>query len=214
MTEGHSLAGDGDRTPLPFAAKIAIAKDGIHVVAPARDRNLATIGWMRIDFDRLKETLAAWSALHDEALADPGVNVRRGDRLRARKLAGGHGRPRHASARGGLLRAERWTYRFLFLSLLRHLSDLPNVTTGAMYSRHLTAPELIESRLGELELLHAVPAEIQALLDDPTTYEQLVDMTGFIAQAALQNVAGNPHRRFMWAWFPESLPGAEGPREV
>ncbi|MEU0740092.1 hypothetical protein [Streptomyces sp. NPDC006134] len=188
-----------------------------------------------------KEAAAAWSGFREELHGDPLLNIRRGDILRARKLAAGQGRPRIPSTGRGPSKAERWEYRKVLKRGLATIASLPGTTVGTARSGTANVPATAEAVLGRLAARHtahgtAALAVIRTNTAAPSWYdltpvpaaaapprpaqapshvqagvEELLEAAEFVAYCAYQHLAHRPNRRFLWEWYPELLPEAEGP---
>ncbi|GAA3990191.1 hypothetical protein OG252_25335 [Streptomyces sp. NBC_01352] len=218
----------------------------VGVLSGGQDISLA--GWLRIGYQAIesKAAVAAWAEFQEALYTDPALNIRRGDTLRARKLAAGQGRTRFPSTRRGPTKAEQWGYRHVLRRGLDVIAGLPGTTVGTARSRggaHAATADALLSRLSAhhaaegtsalavlrtntaaswYELTPApsavdpraarelpyVSAGLEAGLDG------LLEAAEFVAYCAYQHHARRRNRRFLWDWFPELLPGAEGPLEL
>ncbi|MFF3328559.1 hypothetical protein ACFYWX_03200 [Streptomyces sp. NPDC002888] len=206
---------------------------------------MSVAGLLRISAEALesKAVVAAWAEFREELHADPALNIRRGDMLRARKLAAGQGRPRVASVRRGPNKAEQWAYRQVLRRGLGVIAGLPGTTVGTAVGRGMSVTDTASSLLARLSSRRtadgtpapaiirtntptsswyeltpaptpAAPSLVEGLPYASAELEGLLEAAEFVAYCAYQHHARRHNRRFLWEWFPELLPGAEGPMEL
>ncbi|MET9964570.1 hypothetical protein ABZZ80_01235 [Streptomyces sp. NPDC006356] len=230
----HAAGGDGDHEPSTFASANH-RPSCVYVAALSGARGLALAGWLRIAYDAFesKSVAATWAEFREHLYADPALNIRRGDTLRARKLAAGQGRPLSLSARRGPNRAEQWSYRQVLRRGLGVIAELPDTTVGtALTTGGATAHAVLE----RLSARHTVegtsalavirqnavaswyelatppsPAPPEVLPCAAADVDGLLEAAEFVAYCAYQHHARQHNRRFLSDWFRELHPGAEGP---
>ncbi|MFI2761071.1 hypothetical protein ACH5A3_19725 [Streptomyces echinatus] len=202
---------------------------------------MSVAAWLHLDAEALesKAAVTAWAEFRERLYADPTLNVRRGDTLRARKLAAGQGRPLMTSARRGPSRAERWGYRYVLRRGLEVVAGMPGTTVGTALTEGATVAATADALLKQLARRHrarSTPtfAVVRTNTAAPTWYDittsrqashamsgpdntpeaaevTLLEAAEFIAYCAYQHHARRRNRRFLWQWFAEALPDAEGP---
>ncbi|MGW7816799.1 hypothetical protein ACWGLF_01465 [Streptomyces puniciscabiei] len=196
---------------------------------------MSVAAWLHLNAEALesKAAVSAWAEFRERLYADPMLNIRRGDTLRARKLAAGQGRPRTTSVRRGPSRAERWGYRYVLRQGLEVIAGLPGTTVGTARASGTTMTATTEALLLRLSRRHGTQATsafavVRTNTAAPAWYgltptpspraphtawepEKLLEAAEFVAYCAYQYHARHRSRRFLWPWFPELLPGAEGP---
>ncbi|MFI2377073.1 hypothetical protein ACH5AO_18650 [Streptomyces sp. NPDC018964] len=247
-SEKHSVtpaAGGGtDHIPHTFT-KANNPPRSVYVVALSGGPDMAVAGLLQMSYEALesKDPVSTWDEFREELYADPALNVRRGDTLRARKLAAGQGRPRLTSIQRGPSRAEQWGYRHVLRRGLKVIARLPGTTVGtalgAGMSTAATTAALLEglsSRHREdgsaaLVLIRAhtsvthwyeltprpAPTAPDLLQGPPyalAAADGLLEAAEFVAYCAYQHHARSHNRRFLWEWFPELLPGALRPLRI
>ncbi|MGA5894842.1 hypothetical protein [Streptomyces venetus] len=201
--------------------------------------DMSVAGWLHLSYEALesKEALDVWGEFREELYTDPALNIRRGDMLRARKLAAGQGRPRFPSARRGPSKAEQLGYRRVLRRGLEVVARLPGTTVGTALGRGMSPAATTEAVLGGLSSRHARDrSSALALVRTPAVtawYELtpgptapspaqggpyataevggLLEAAEFVAYCAYQHYARSHHRRFLWEWLPELLPDAARP---
>ncbi|WP_217206458.1 hypothetical protein [Streptomyces sp. AC550_RSS872] len=230
----HAAGGDD----LPIFARANTRPVGVYVAALSGDRNLTMAGWLRIGFDAFesKAVAAAWAEFREQLHTDPALNIRRGDTLRARKLAAGQGRPLPLSTRRGPNRAEQWRYRQVLRRGLATIAELPDTTVGTAHGPHTTGGAAARALIERLSARHTADgtsalAVIRrntvatwydlAAAPSPTSPESLpcaaadtdglLEAAEFVAYCAYRHHAQQRNRRFLSGWFAELHPGAEEP---
>ncbi|MFC5219210.1 hypothetical protein [Streptomyces coerulescens] len=229
-------AAGGDTPPIFTGANIRPV--AVYAAALSGDRSLTMAGWLRIDFDAFesKAVTAAWAEFREQLYADPTLNIRRGDTLRARKLAAGQGRPLSHSARRGPNRAEQSRYRQVLRRGLATVADLPDTTVGTAHGPHTTGRAAASALIERLSARHTAdgtsalavirmntaavwydlaaapaPAPPESLPCAADATDGLLEAAEFVAYCAYQHHARPHNRRFLADWFAELHPGAEGP---
>ncbi|WP_031172725.1 hypothetical protein [Streptomyces durhamensis] len=195
---------------------------------------MSIAAWLHLDAEALESKAAAsvWAEFRERLYTDPMLNIRRGDTLRARKLAAGQGRPRTTSARRGPNRAERWGYQYVLRRGLEVIAGLPGTTVGTAQAPGTTATATAEALLAQLSRQHRAQgtsafAVVRTNTAAPAWYdltptpdrapcatdgpESLLEAAEFVAYCAYQHHARRHSRRFLWQWLPELLSDAEGP---
>ncbi|MFD5741060.1 hypothetical protein ACFXJM_27550 [Streptomyces massasporeus] len=203
---------------------------------------MSVAGWLQVSYEALesKAVINVWDEFREELYADPALNLRRGDTLRARKLAAGQGRPRFPSARRGPSRAEQLSYRHVLRRGLEVIARLPGTTVGTARGRSMSAAATTEAVLGELSSRHtrdrssalalirtnpavtawydltpapapAAPALVRGAPYAAAEAGGLLEAAEFVAYCAYQYHARFHNRRFLWEWLPELLPAASRP---
>lgn len=230
----HAAGGD-DR---PIFARANTRPLSVYVAALSGARSLTMAGWLRIGFDAFesKAVAAVWADFREQLYTDPALNIRRGDTLRARKLAAGQGRPLSPSARRGPNRAEQWRYRQVLRRGLATIAELPDTTVGTANGPHTTGAAAARSLFDRLSARHTAdgtsalavirmntvatwydlgavppstpPEGLPCAADDT---DGLLEAAEFIAYCAYQHHAQQHNRRFLSEWFAELHPDAEGP---
>ncbi|MGC9501204.1 hypothetical protein [Streptomyces sp. WG7] len=205
---------------------------------------MSVAGWLRIDSTAVqsKSAVAVWSEFREALHADPALNIRRGDTLRARKLAAGQGRPRPSSARRGPSKAEQWGHRHVLRRGLTAIASLPGTTVGTARVRAPGTSGPTDALLRQLarntpasasglavvrantaaaswyDLATEPPLAAPHLSDGPphaaAGTESLLEAAEFVAYCAYQSLARQHNRRFLWEWLPELLPGAGFPFDL
>ena len=238
------VAGGGTDQPHMFT-KANNPPRSIYVTALSGGPDMAVAGWLHLSHEALesKAPVSAWAEFHEELYADPALNVRRGDTLRARKLAAGQGRPRLTSVQRGPNRAEQWGYRHVLRRGLKVIARLPGTTAGtargagtitaattaalleALSSRHRedgsAALALIRTHTGVIHWYELTPRPAPAAPDPVqgppyalAAAGGLLEAAEFVAYCAYQHHARFHNRRFLWEWFPELLPDALPPLRI
>ncbi|MFC9681934.1 hypothetical protein [Streptomyces sp. NPDC056948] len=239
-----AAGGGGDRIPLSFTNANSTPR-GVYVTVLSGGPDMAVAGWLHMTYEALesKAAVTMWSEFREELYADPALNLRRGDTLRARKLAAGQGRPRHPSPLRGPSRAEQWSYRQVLRRGLKVIARLPGTTVGTARGQGMSVAATTEALLGRLSARHhadgtpalvlirtntaatswyeltPAPAPAAAHLVEGSPYASaeaggLSEAAEFVAYCAYQHYARAHNRRFLWEWFPELLPDAERPLHV
>ncbi|MEU1454631.1 hypothetical protein [Streptomyces avermitilis] len=240
-----AAGGEGyDHRPSEFANAKGASPSSVYFGVLSGARETSIVGWLRLSPGGPgSKAAAAWSEFRQELHADPALNIRPGDALRARKLAAGQGRPRIPSARRGPSRSEQWSYRYVLRRGLEVIAELPGITVGTAHGHGGTTAATTDAFLARLSSRHtaedtsaiaivrrntststwyeltptpapAAPHIVQGL---PYTSDEVYGLTEaaeFVAYCAYQHHARRHNRRFLWDWFPNSLPGAEGPFEL
>lgn len=218
----------------------------VYVAALSGGPDLAVAGWLQLSYEALesKSAVCAWDGFHEELYADPALNIRRGDTLRARKLAAGQGRPRLTSARRGPSRAEQWGYRHVLRRGLEVVARLPGTTAGTALGAGASAAATTEALLAGLSSRHradggtaalavvrthtaaahwydltphpapAAPELVQGPPYAPAAAGGLLEAAEFVAYCAYQHHARFHNRRFLWEWLPDLLPDALPPLRI
>ncbi|MGF0174665.1 hypothetical protein ACQF36_30465 [Streptomyces sp. Marseille-Q5077] len=213
----------------------------VYVAALSGDRGLTLAGWLRIDFDAFesKAVAAVWADFREQLYTDPALNIRRGDTLRARKLAAGQGRPLALSTRRGPNRAEQWRYQRVLRRGLATIAELPGTTVGTAHRPHTAngaaaARALIERlsarhtadgtsalaviRMNTIatwyDLAAPSPTPPESLPSAAADTDGLLEAAEFVAYCAYQHHARQHNRRFLSDWFAELHPDAEGPLQL
>ncbi|MEV3966897.1 hypothetical protein AB0K68_01900 [Streptomyces sp. NPDC050698] len=243
-SESHSAipaaGGETEHTP-PIFTNANNPPGSVYFTVLSGGPDMSVAGWLHMPYAALesKEATDVWGGFREELYADPALNIRRGDTLRARKLAAGQGRPRFPSAHRGPNRAEQWSYRHVLRRGLGVVARLPGTTVGSARGRGMSATATTEAVLGELSSRHArdrssalalirtpadttwyeltpgpVPAAPSLVRSAPYASAEaggLLEAAEFVAYCAYQHYARSHHRRFLWDWLPELLPGAARP---
>ncbi|MFH0175291.1 hypothetical protein ACIA6D_08285 [Streptomyces cacaoi] len=203
------------------------------------DRDVSVVGWLRTTPDALSKAAAAWGEFRQGLHADPALNIRPHDRLRARKLAAGQGRSRGTSGRPGPSKAEKWSYRYVLRRGIDVIAALPGTTVGTACGHGLHATATTDALLKTLARRQAVeettalavirmssavtayhrltpglePTSLDALPYGTAEVDSLLEPAEFVAYCAYRHWARLHNRRLLPNWFPELLPGADGPLE-
>ena len=238
-------AGGGTDHISPFFTNASNPPRSVYVAALSGGPDMAIAGWLHMSYEALesKAPVNAWAEFHEELYADPGLNVRRGDMLRARKLAAGQGRPRPTSARRGPNRAEQRGYRHVLRRGLEVVARLPGTTAGTALGAGMSAAATTEALLDGLSSRHrgdgsaalalirtntavtqwyeltprpapAAPDLVQGPPYDLAAAGGLLEAAEFVAYCAYQHHARFHNRLFLWEWLPELLPDALRPLRI
>ncbi|MFD5049618.1 hypothetical protein [Streptomyces tendae] len=234
-----AAGGGADLPPLTLSRTNPTAPC-IHVCAFSGDSDMLVAGWLRVAGDAVtsKTAVTAWADFREQLSVDPALNIRRGDTLRARKLAAGQGRPRPSSTRRGPSKAEQWGYRHVLRRGLTAIASLPGTTVGTARTGPATptATEAVLKRLAKdagpsvsgaavirttaataswYDLATASPLAVDRHSDTAAHIsagtDSLLEAAEFVAYCAYQFLARRYNRRFLWEWLPELLPDATKP---
>lgn len=239
-----AAGGEADHTPPTFANANHLP-EGAYVTVLSGGPGMSVAGWLQMSYEALesKEVIDVWDEFREELYADPALNLRRSDTLRARKLAAGQGRPRFPSARRGPSRAEQLSYRHVLRRGLEVIARLPGTTVGTARGRGMSAAATTEAVLGELSSRHtrdrssalalirtnsavtawydltpapapAAPALVRGAPYAAAEAGGLLEAAEFVAYCAYQYHARFHNRRFLWEWLPELLPAASQPLRI
>ncbi|MFF8729171.1 hypothetical protein ACF073_22120 [Streptomyces sp. NPDC015171] len=234
-----AAGGDEDH---PAATEFAPAHGTVYAVVPSGDAALTAFGWLRLPVADLPRAAARWTAFRAELHEDPALNIRPDDDLRARKLAAGQGRPLGgAYLKRGPNRTEKWNYRRVLRRGIDVIAALPGTTVGTAGGHGLSTAVATEALLKRLAAERAADvcaafalirtgngshswyrlptgAEAPRRVEGPPNItadaERLVEPAEFVAYCAYRHWARLHERRLLPAWFPELLPGAEGPHTL
>ncbi|MBR8642700.1 hypothetical protein KEF29_33760 [Streptomyces tuirus] len=243
-SENHRaiLAAGGEAEHIsPMFANANNPPSSVYFTVLSGGPDMSVAGWLHMSYEALesKEAMDIWDEFREELYEDPALNIRRGDMLRARKLAAGQGRPRFSSARRGPSRAEQLGYRRVLRRGLQVIARLPGTTVGTALGRSASAAATTGAVLSGLSDRHArdrssalalirtsavtawyelnpgpAPAAPSLVRGEPYASAEaggLLEATEFVAYCAYQHYARSHHRRFLWEWLPELLPGATRP---
>ncbi|MEU6667009.1 hypothetical protein [Streptomyces sp. NPDC046727] len=233
---GLAAGGEGH---LPATPEFAHAHANAYVVVPSGDAALTVFGWLRLPFAEIAGAAARWTAFRAELHDDPALNVRPDDDLRARKLAAGQGRPLGgAYLRRGPNRTEKWNYRRVLRRGIDVIAALPGTTVGTAGGHGLSTTDATDALLKRFSAQHAAdaaaafallrtgngthswyrippgaeaPHVVEGPADITAAAERLLEPAEFVAYCAYRHWARMHQRRLLPPWFPELLPGAEGP---
>lgn len=236
-----AAGGEADHIP-PTFANANHPPGSVYVTVLSGGPGMSVAGWLQVSYEALesKAVINVWDEFREELYADPALNLRRGDTLRARKLAAGQGRPRFPSARRGPSRAEQLSYRHVLRRGLEVIARLPGTTVGTARGRSMSAAATTEAVLGELSSRHtrdrssalalirtnpavtawydltpapapAAPALVRGAPYAAAEAGGLLEAAEFVAYCAYQYHARFHNRRFLWEWLPELLPAASRP---
>ncbi|MER6220935.1 DUF3800 domain-containing protein [Streptomyces sp900105755] len=112
---------------------IAPLPPSIYFVDDSGDsRQLALLGWLRVDLGHSSGPIGHWQAFRSELHADPYLDIRPGDRLHAVSLAGGRGRPVYGVPRPPGT-SPKQPYREVIRRALTTIGSMPAVTVGSAY---------------------------------------------------------------------------------
>ncbi|MEU6171249.1 hypothetical protein ABZ832_04920 [Streptantibioticus parmotrematis] len=95
-------------------------------------RQLALLGWIRVDIARSSSTLAQWQAFRSELHGDSYLDIRPGDSLHAVALAAGRGRPVSGVRRPPGVSTKQ-PYQDVVRRALTVVGAMPGVSVGSAY---------------------------------------------------------------------------------
>ncbi|MER7702331.1 hypothetical protein ABTX81_05455 [Kitasatospora sp. NPDC097605] len=213
--------------------------NSVYFIDDSGNRDISAFGFIRVpQIDGWATADAAWTVFLKELELNPHFVYTPNYKLHAVDLLAGRGRLLHPAGGSAPTPRQRNEVATIVLRGLRTLSQVPNLTVGAVYRRGATREDLYADLVDMINNRHALAGSSCQLIVDGNGTEQalrsvhdrlptdrrhvlgdpllaparslpLLQAADFVAHTAYQAAVQLPHRAFMSHWYRQVFPEPE-----